>query len=318
MVRSFFFVLQAIIFLSVQDCDARIKRKQSSLLIDVSNSKILYANNATAKIHPASLTKLMTLYILFDKIKHGQIKLTDKVVFSKKATRQVPSKLAVKAGDSINIRQSIYALVVKSANDAAYAIAEKCAGNEKKFAEMMNKYAKKLNMRDTHFVNASGLHNKKQYTTSMDLFKLSRAILVSFPEEFHYFSKKGFSHNGSYHRNHNKLLGFSKSAFLVNGMKTGFTNASGYNIVASASKGKTRLIAIVLGSNSAKERDATVNKLFKYGFYKTTARPRAKFVSFKKRKKVTKRIHLKKARIPKDSILILLNRAEKNLQRRRH
>lgn len=301
-----------------------LKKNHSELLIDVTSSKILYAKNASLKIPPASLTKLMTLFVLFDKLRMSQIKINDKVFFSRIAVQQKPSKLNVKPGDSITIRNAIYALITKSANDTAYAIAERLAGNEKQFAKLMNANANLLKMYNTHFVNASGLHNKNQYTTAMDMCKLALSLLKTFPEYFHYFSKKGFFHKGAYLANHNKLLGFSQYEFLVDGMKTGFVNASGFNIVASATKGDKRLIAIVMGANSQRERDVIVQKLFKYGFSKTTFIPKLTSkksinkIHYKGRQKSKNKKHTSLKLVSKKSKRFLTSHKKSLIKKRRY
>lgn len=286
-------------------------KRYSEILIDSSTYTILHEKNMNVKIRPASLTKLMTLFVLFNKINNKEISLNDKILFSHKAANQKPSKLNVRSGDSINVRRAIYALVTKSANDVAYAVAEKISGNEKEFAKLMNYYAMKLSMKDTKFANSSGLHNFAQYTTANDMCKLAIALLKIFPEEFHFFSKKGFFHNGYYHSNHNKLLGFSNSEFLVDGLKTGFINASGFNIVASATKGNKRLIVVVMGANSAKDRDIRVSKLFNYGFSLKNNGNSTRLVSYNRMRPLRKidinfNISRNHRKIPKDSILSLI------------
>lgn len=238
----------------------------SELLVDANTGRQLYANNASMRIAPASLTKMMTLFVVFSLLRRSDLKLTDKVRFSRAAVRQVPSRLGIPVGGTIQVREAIYSLVTKSANDTSYAVAEHIAGSEKKFATLMNTYASRLGMSGTKFVNATGLHNPRQLSTANDMARLAVALWKIFPEDFHYFSKRGFFHKGRYFPSHNKILGFSKDEFLVDGIKTGFVNASGFNIVASATKGGHRLIAIVMGANTARERDATVQKLLKYGF----------------------------------------------------
>lgn len=308
-------LLAVLIAFQSQNAYSKYESVKSALLIDVSNSRVLYSKNANMRIPPASLTKLMTLFVIFNKLRSAQVKLTDKVVFSKAAVSQRPSKLYLRVGDHITVRETIYALVTKSANDAAYAIAEKFAGSEPMFAKMMNKYASMLGMKDTHFVNASGLHRRDQYSTAKDMAKLALTIFRTFPENFHYFSKKGFFHHGAYLASHNKLLGFSNYEFLVDGMKTGFVNASGYNIVTSAMKGNRRIIVVVMGAHTARERDEMVQKLCRYAFSDKKTSSKAKLVSAS-RKITRKRAKNHRHNSPHDSLLHLVSLCEKKLQSR--
>lgn len=313
--RYFAYKLFVLLFALQSQAHSKYESVKSALLIDVSNSRVLYSKNANMRIPPASLTKLMTLFVIFNKLRSAQVKLTDKVVFSKAAVSQRPSKLYLRVGDHITVRETIYALVTKSANDAAYAVAEKFAGSEPMFAKMMNKYASMLGMKDTHFINASGLHRRDQYSTAKDMAKLALTIFRTFPENFHYFSKKGFFHHGSYLASHNKLLGFSNYEFLVDGMKTGFVNASGYNIVTSAMKGNRRIIVVVMGAHTARERDEMVQKLCRYAFSNKKASSKAKLVSAS-RKITRKRAKNHRHNAPHDSLLHLVSLCEKKLQSR--
>jgi len=234
-----------------------------ALLFDVSNGKVLYAEDVDNHWHPASLTKLMTAYIAFEEIKSGRLALKSKISCSAAAHKEPPSKLGLPVGSELTVDMALQALIVKSANDVAVMLAEAVAGNESAFVERMNATAKRLGMRRTNFTNANGLPDTEQVTTARDLAKLSRAVITDFPEFSHYWSMPQMKLGKRHLRSHNGLL---RSVEGADGLKTGFTCDSGFNIVASATRDGRHLVAIVLGDPSSAERNVRAKSLLEYGF----------------------------------------------------
>ncbi len=230
----------------------------SSIVIDAQSGNVLYSDNAETLRYPASLTKLMTLYITFNALETGKLKFSDKLKVSATAASRSPSKLGMPAGSSIDVRTAVKALIVKSANDCATVLAEALSPNEAEFAKLMTKTAHKLGMYRTTFKNASGLPNSAQKTTAKDLAILGAAIYHHFPQYYHLFSLTEFQYNGMTYKTHNYLLNDSLG---TDGMKTGYTAASGFNILTSAQQGKYRVIAVTLGHKKVKDRDDDVSKM---------------------------------------------------------
>ncbi len=231
---------------------------QTSLVVDCKTGRILHDKDSTTRIYPASLTKLMTLYLLFEALDSGRLSMNQKLYVSKNAEKTLPSKLGLKAKESIIVRDAILALVVKSANDAAMVVAENIKGTEEKFAQLMNIRARHLGMKDTYFNNASGWHHPCQKTTARDLAKLSIAIKRDFPKYYSYFSKNHFVFRGNIVRGHNKVNEIYEG---VEGLKTGYTIPAGYNLITVATRNNKSLVAIVTGGISAKSRDQQMVKL---------------------------------------------------------
>lgn len=231
---------------------------QTSLIIDGKTGRVLHASNARKQVYPASLTKVATLYLIFEALESGKIKMNQRFKVSKYAASATPLKLGLKAGDTIAVKDIIPALIIKSANDAARVAAEGIAGSEKKFAKLMTIRAKSLGMKHTNFTNASGLHNPKQKTTAVDLAKLTVAIKKDFPQYYHFFSKTRFNYRGKEVKGHNKLTEHYPGA---EGLKTGFVNASGCNLITTATRGNKNLIGVVTGGKSASSRDQKMTKL---------------------------------------------------------
>lgn len=258
--------LAAAFFLaSVTDSDARRRKKRhvyaspyAAIVLDANSGRVLHAVNADRRRFPASITKVMTLYLLFEQLENRKLSMKSRIVFSRNAARQPPSKLRMRVGSSISVRQAILALVTKSANDVAYAVAEAIGGTEANFAAMMTAKARALGMRRTNFANASGLPNRRQLTTARDLTKLGRAIQQHFPQYYGFFSVRKFRFGRTRYRNHNKLLGRVRG---VDGIKTGYTRASGFNLLTSARKGRRHIIAVVLGGRSSRIRNAIMTRL---------------------------------------------------------
>lgn len=237
----------------------------SSILIDAQTGEVLSSNAADTLRYPASLTKLMTLYITFDALEKGIIKMDDMLPVSRHAANMAPSKLGLRAGEKIKVRDAVMALVVKSANDCAAVLAEGLGYTEQNFAKTMTEVAHELGMSNTTFYNASGLPNKNQKTTARDMAMLGAAMYHHFPQYYKLFSAKKFTYKGRTIYTHNHLLKTFKGA---DGMKTGFTNAAGYNIVTSAERNGNRVIAVTMGHNTAKLRDKKVADLMNQGFKK--------------------------------------------------
>ena len=230
----------------------------ASIVVDGNTGAVLHASNAEALRHPASLTKIMTLYLLFERLDAGKIKLETPLKISEHAAEQAPTKLDLKPGQTLPVEDAIKAVVTKSANDAAVAIAENLGGDEEGFAKLMTEKAHALGMSRTTYVNASGLPDDDQVTTAQDQALLGRAIQERFPHYYKYFSTEEFVYRGHAMRNHNHLLGVVGG---VDGIKTGYTRASGFNLVTSVHRDGRFIVAVVLGGRSAPERDARMREL---------------------------------------------------------
>jgi len=237
--------------------------KYAAIVVDAKTGEVLYEQSPDAHRYPASITKIMTMYLAFEELSNGKLSLSDTLVISPHAAAQAPSKLGIRQGGSIAVGDAMNAIAVKSANDMAVAMAEKMGGSESHFAEMMTAKAKQLGMNNTQFVNASGLPDTRQLSTARDISILSRAVLHDYPQYYTYFSKREFTWHGQTTRNHNHLLGQMPG---VDGIKTGFTNASGFNLAASAVRDNRRLIAVVMGGSSTAARDSHVVDLLDAGF----------------------------------------------------
>ena len=237
---------------------ATASAKGAVVVIDANTGKTLYSEAADAQRFPASLTKMMTLYLVFERLQNGKLSKDSRISFSQRASNASPSKLGVKAGGSITVEQAILALVTKSANDVAIAVAEKIGGSESGFAEMMTRKARQLGMNRTTFRNASGLPNPKQTTTARDMARLGIALREHYPRYYSYFDTRSFTFAGRRMGNHNKLLGRVEG---VDGIKTGYTVASGFNLVTSAKDGSRSIVAVVMGGKSGGSRDARMRQL---------------------------------------------------------
>jgi D-alanyl-D-alanine carboxypeptidase len=230
----------------------------SSIIVDGNSGATLSANNPDALRHPASLTKIMTLYLLFERLEAGKLKLDSEMEVSEHASEQAPTKLGLRPGQSIKVEDAIKGLVTRSANDAAVVISEAIAGDEDDFAKLMTRKARSLGMTRTVYRNASGLPDSDQVTTARDQSTLGRAIQDRFPRYYRYFSITAFNYHGHSIRNHNKLLGNVEG---VDGIKTGYTRASGFNLVTSMRRGNRHLVGVVMGGRSGGSRDAIMRNL---------------------------------------------------------
>lgn len=242
--------------------------KYASIVIDANTGKVLHQSHSDAYRYPASLTKIMTLYILFDYLKKGRLKYDTKFYVTPHAASQPPSKLGLKAGQYIRVKDVIGALVTKSANDAAAVAAENIAGSEAKFARLMTKRARDLGMSRTTFKNASGLPDRDQRTTARDMARLSLRVMNDFPHYSKFFKTRRFRFKRRAFRNHNRLL-FSYKG--TEGIKTGYTRASGFNLTTSVRRGQKHLIAVVMGGKTAGRRNAHMKSLLNKNFPRAIA-----------------------------------------------
>src|SRR6185503_5541637 len=244
--------------------------KDAALVVDGASGKVLYARNENTERHPASLTKMMTLYLLFDALKAGKITMQTQMPVSYHASIQKPTKLALRPGQTIDVDTAIRAIVIRSANDVAVVIAEALGGTESHFAEMMTERARQLGMKETNFHNASGLPDPLQITTAQDLAVLAHHLAYDYPQYFPYFGLSGFNYKGAWYPTHDNLIGRYDGA---DGIKTGYTGASGFNLVSSVTRGTNHVIAVVMGGRTAVRRDLEMVRLLDQTFTQIAANP---------------------------------------------
>jgi D-alanyl-D-alanine carboxypeptidase len=240
------------------DRSADFGPRYADIVVDSNSGEVLHESKPDEPRHPASLTKIMTLYLLFEQIEAGKLKLDSPLAVTARAAGQHPVKLGLKADQTIMVEDAIKALVTKSANDAAVVVAEAIGGTEEEFARLMTRKARALGMAGTTYVNASGLPDDEQITTAREQAILGRAIQDRFPDYYRYFSTPSFQYRGQEMHNHNGLLGQVNG---IDGIKTGYTDASGYNLVASLRRNDRHLVAVVLGGPSNAARDARMRQL---------------------------------------------------------
>ncbi len=234
------------------------------LLKDFNSGSAIAAHKAGEKLEPASLTKIMTAYLIFDALRQGHLTLTQNVPVSKKAWKAEGSRMFIEPKRNVTVDELLHGLIIQSGNDAAIALAEVIGGSEGQFAEMMNQQATKIGMNHTNYVNATGLPDKKHYTTASDLALMAEALIRDFPEDYdRLYKQKEYTYNKITQPNRNRLLWLDSN---VDGMKTGHTEAAGYCLVSSAKRDKTRLIAIILGAKSKAMRASESQRLLNYGF----------------------------------------------------
>ncbi|MFN3462495.1 MAG: D-alanyl-D-alanine carboxypeptidase family protein [Terricaulis sp.] len=230
----------------------------AGLVMDARTNEVLYEDQADAHRFPASLTKMMTLYMVFEAIERGELDWDTPLTASRNASRQPPTRLCLRAGDTITVEQAVRALIVQSANDVATTVAERLAGSEARFAAQMTSRARELGLSDTRFANASGLPDRRHQTTARDMALLSQAIWNDFAQHYHLFQTASFSWRNSHGRNHNRLLDHVDG---VDGIKTGYTRASGFNLATMAERDGRRIIVVVLGGRTAASRNEHVAEL---------------------------------------------------------
>ena len=236
---------------------------KSYILMDYNSSKIIAQKNADMPVAPASITKVMTAFVVFSELEEGNIKLDDLVTVSKKAWKTPGSRMFINVNSKVSVEDLLQGMIIQSGNDASVALAEHIAGSEDTFAALMNQHAQELGMKNTHFVNSTGLPDKTHKTTARDLAILARALIKRFPQYYKWYSTKDFTYNKIKQSNRNTLLWRDKS---VDGMKTGHTEEAGYCLLASAKRNNMRLISVVLGTSSANARAQETQKLLNFGF----------------------------------------------------
>lgn len=253
--------------------------KYAGLVIDADTGRVLYQDRANHYRYPASLTKMMTLYMTFEAIENGQLSMNKRLYVSRRAAAKPASKLGLRKGEYIRVKDAVMSLIVKSANDVSVVLAESIAGSEWKFAKKMTQKARSLGMSKTTFKNASGLHHRRQKTTAKDMARLSMALKRDFPQYYHLFKHTKFTYNGRTIYGHNRVVKSYKGA---DGLKTGYTRASGFNLATSASRNDGNIIGIVLGGKSSKSRDRHMKKILDLGFRKLAKTKRLNAVRFAK------------------------------------
>lgn len=239
----------------------------AQLVLDARTGEILASENADELNHPASLTKMMTVYMAFEAIRSGRLAWDDALDVSKHAASRPPTKLRVRAGEKITVREAVLGMIVQSANDAAAVLAEELGGTEENFGVMMTQRAHQLGMTNTLFFNASGLPDERQVTTARDMSALAVALMRDFPQEYALFATRSFAFRGRTINGHNNLMYRFKG---MDGIKTGYTNASGYNLVSSAMDGGRRVVGVVMGGGSAAGRDNLMSRLINANMAKAT------------------------------------------------
>ncbi|KPQ20293.1 D-alanyl-D-alanine carboxypeptidase [Halomonas sp. HL-93] len=250
--------------------------RYAGMVVDLDQGEVLYSENADARRYPASLTKIMTLYLAFEALDEGRLRLDQALPVSSQAASMPASKLWLSSGSSILVDEAIRALAVRSANDVAVVMAEAIGGSERRFAQLMTEKARELGMPNTTFRNASGLPDDQQITTARDMVTLAVRVMQDFPDYYHYFGLQEFTYRGTKHTSHNRLVRDYPGA---DGLKTGFIRASGFNVVTTAMRGDRRLMGIVMGGFTAQSRDKHMASLLDRGFARATLRDQRNWVA---------------------------------------
>lgn len=260
-------LVMAMLLIAGNNRPAIAKPAFSAITVDASTGKVIYASNIDSKRFPASLTKVMTLYLMFQEIEVGRMTFSTRMKVSKHAAAQQPSKLGLRVGSTITARNAMFALITKSANDAAMVVAEHIGGSQKGFAKRMTRQARFMGMTRTTFTNPNGLPDRRQVTTARDMATLGLRIQRDFPKHYKNFATRSFKYRNRNYRNHNRLLGKVKG---VDGIKTGYTRASGFNLISSRVIGRRRVVAVVMGGRSSRSRNAFMTKILKRDLKKAT------------------------------------------------
>ncbi|WP_245748462.1 D-alanyl-D-alanine carboxypeptidase [Vreelandella subterranea] len=250
--------------------------RYAGMVVDLDGGEVLYAENADARRYPASLTKVMTLYLAFEALEEGRLRLDEPLPVSSQAASMPASKLWLSSGSSILVDEAIRALAVRSANDVAVVMAEALGGSEDRFAQLMTAKARELGMRNTTFRNASGLPDDRQVTTARDMVTLAVRVMQDFPDYYHYFGLQEFTYRGTRHTSHNRLVRDYPGA---DGLKTGFIRASGFNVLTTAKRGDRRLMAVVMGGFTAQSRDKHMTNLLNRSFIRAGLRDQPNWVA---------------------------------------
>jgi len=257
------YVFSIFLLLLIVSDSALANPRYSSIVIDAETGTVLHESSADASRYPASLTKMMTLYMLFEAMEQRKMTVDTRMPVSTHAAAMPQTNIGLRAGDSISVRDAIPALIVRSANDVAAVVAEALGRSEANFGRMMTDKARQLGMRSTTFRNASGLPNLEQKTTARDMVTLSTRLMKDFPKYYHYFSTQSFSYKGITYNSHNRMV---RNTSGVDGLKTGFIRASGFNVATSAKRGNRRVVAVVMGGNTAAARDQHMAQLIDRSF----------------------------------------------------
>ncbi len=263
--KTKFLFLPILTLLAVVFAPQPVFARYASIVVNETTGDVLYSRSADKQLYPASLTKVMTLYLVFEALDEGRITMDTRMKVSRVAAGRSPSKLGLRVGSTLSVKDGIYALVTKSANDAATVISEHLGGTEREFAKKMTRKAKSLGMTRTNFRNASGLPHSKQKSTARDMARLAIAIRKDFPQYFHVFKTTRFSFRGKKYKNHNKLLTQFKG---TDGIKTGYIRASGFNLIATTERNGTRLVGVVFGGKSGASRNKHMMYLLNKQFNK--------------------------------------------------
>lgn len=263
MKNLFLSIIFSIIFLNSTVASAFETNASVAVVMDYESGMILYEKNATEKTIPSSMTKLMTLYLIFERLKNNVLQLDDKFTISEAAWRMGGSKMFLRVDEQVSVEELLNGIVIQSGNDACIVAAEGIAGSEQAFAKLMNEVAKKIGLTNSHFLNSTGWPEEGHYMSGRDLAILGRALMNDFPQYYHYFSKPEFTYNKIKQKNRNLLL---YRNIGVDGMKTGHTEEAGYGVVVSGKKGDTRLVVVVNGLPSEIARANESEKLLNYGF----------------------------------------------------
>lgn len=275
MLRRLALVLVALV-VSLGAQPAQANSKYAAIVVDYASGEVLHSRRADVSLYPASLTKMMTLMLLFDAMERGELKAENKLPVSRHAADMPASKLGLRAGSTISVDRAIQALTVRSANDVAVVIAEALGGDERRFAELMTEKARSIGMRNTVFKNASGLPNRAQKSTARDMALLAHRLIRHYSQYYHYFSQRSFAFGGRTYRSHNHL---NASYRGMDGLKTGYTSASGFNLASSAVRDGRRVVVVVFGGRSARSRDAEVVRLMDLGFERLRERTAAPIIA---------------------------------------
>jgi len=276
MVLRLFTIIASVLAAALSAPAAQAAERYAAFVADVETGEVLHARRADAQRYPASLTKMMTLYMMFEAIENGDLALDDAITASREAASRPASKLGLRAGQTLNVEDAVRALIIRSANDVAVAVAEHLAISEAAFAEAMTERARALGLEDTVFRNASGLPDPDQRTTARDMAQLGYALKRDFPQYYNYFAEEAFYWNGRRIQGHNALLSRVDG---VDGLKTGYIRASGFNIAVSAERADRRLIAVVMGGASASVRDAHAEELIEAAFAAIDARSQGRMIA---------------------------------------
>ena len=277
--RFFMTVLAALLVLAGLAGNATANSRYAAYVLDANTGKVLFARNADSRRFPASLTKMMTIYLIFEAMESGRINAKSAVPFSKNAASEPPTKLGVKAGRSITVDTAIRSLVTRSANDVSTAVAEFIGGSEANFAKMMTAKARQLGMNSTQFRNAHGLPNTQQYTTARDMAILGVALREHFPRHYKYFSTRSFAYGKQKISTHNRMFGRIEG---VDGIKTGYTRASGFNLVTSVQSNGRSVVAVVMGGKSGRSRDDHMAALLRQHLPKASPKDNGPLVASRK------------------------------------